>query len=68
MNRVYQPRRVYPEEAALIVYLYRIKRLSYAQIGRQIGRNHSTVGLVFRREDQAEERRLQAEEEGHSND
>lgn len=52
-----------PEEVALALRLWREERLSYKKIGERMGRNHSSVGYVIRREDLAEEARLAATEE-----
>lgn len=59
-------RPVAPAEVAEILRLFREERLSYAQIGRRVGRNHATVGYVVRREDLREEARLTALEEGRT--
>ncbi len=51
-----------PQETAECVRLYREERLSYKKIGKRLGRNHSSVGYVIRREDMREEERLLQEE------
>ncbi len=51
------------EEIALAMRLFREQHLSYVQIGRRLGRNHSSVGAVIRREDLREEAALLAAEE-----
>jgi IS30 family transposase len=50
------------QEVSEALRLWREERLSYARIGEKLGRNHSSVGLVIRREDLREEAELLAKE------
>jgi DNA-directed RNA polymerase specialized sigma24 family protein len=57
------PRPFTPAEVELILHLYRVECLSYQQIAQRVGRNHSSIGYLIRREDLREEAALVAAEQ-----
>lgn len=60
-------KRWHPNEVAEALRLYRAG-WSYKRIGERLGRNHSSVGYVVRREDLREEARMVAEETRKENE